>query len=368
VALEGRGFLNSPAFSGQKAHAGALSAQPEFYQAWESGGSLLIVPFLRLDSADAERSHFDLREFFYLHVFGNFELSIGVRKIFWGTTESQHLVDIINQTDLVESLDGEEKLGQPMILLSLSKDWGVLDVFLLPYFRERTFPGRRGRLRSNPEIETEAARFESEAKTHHLDWALRYAKTFGNLDLGLSYFNGTGRAPTFLPLQGRDGKLQLIPFYEQIHQTGLDLSWVQEAWLWKLEAIRRTGQGDSFSATTAGFEYTISGIMDSQSDLGLISEWLYDNRGNQATTPFQNDLMAGARLALNDIASTEFLLGLITDLESGARLVSLESSRRLGESWKMEIEAFLFAQAEEGDRLKSFESDDFFQLSLAYYF
>jgi len=54
---------------------------------------------------------------------------------FWGVTEFQHLVDIINQTDLVENIDTEDKLGQPMINLALINDWGTVDLFIMPYFR-----------------------------------------------------------------------------------------------------------------------------------------------------------------------------------------------------------------------------------------
>lgn len=368
VAVEGRFFPNDPAFSGQRAQSGSLSAQPEFYHAWETGGSLTFVPFFRIDSADSERSHFDLREFFYLHVFDNFELGLGIRKVFWGVTESQHLVDIVNQTDLVELPDGEEKLGQPMLNLSVPTDWGTVDLFLLPYFRERTFPGHRGRLRANPAVETGHVRFESGAKAHHLDLAMRYSHTLGAWDVGLSHFKGTGREPTFLPGRTTDGRPVLIPLYEQIDQSGLDVAWVREAWLWKLEAIYRTGQGQSFFAATGGFEYTLSGIAETPSDLGLIMEWLYDERGEKATSPFQNDLMAGVRLALNDIASTEFLFGTIKDLESDGLLLTLEGGRRLGEAWKLEVELFLFTQIAEKDLLKSQEDDDFLQITLAYYF
>ena len=90
----------------------------------------------------------------WLKVFDESELRVGLRKVFWGVTESQHLVDIINQTDLVESLDGEEKLGQPMINYALINDWGTLDLYLLPYFRERTFSGINGRLRSSLYVDT----------------------------------------------------------------------------------------------------------------------------------------------------------------------------------------------------------------------
>ena len=64
----------------------------------------------------------------------DWSLSIGLGKVFWGVTEFNHLVDVINQTDLVEGIDGEAKLGQPKINLSLINHWGALDFFVLPGF------------------------------------------------------------------------------------------------------------------------------------------------------------------------------------------------------------------------------------------
>jgi len=39
----------------------------------------------------------------------------------------QHLVDVINQTDLVEDIDGEEKLSQLMLNFSSVHKWGIVD-------------------------------------------------------------------------------------------------------------------------------------------------------------------------------------------------------------------------------------------------
>ncbi len=73
---------------------------------------------------------------------------VGLSKVFWGAAEFVHLADIINQTDGVEGFDGEEKLGQPMLRLSLFLDRGTVNAFILPWFRERTFPGKKDRLRT----------------------------------------------------------------------------------------------------------------------------------------------------------------------------------------------------------------------------
>ena len=75
--------------------------------------------------------------------------------------ESRHRVDYINQTDGVEDVDGEDKLGQPMLNLGLQRDWGDLNFFYLPYFRERTFPGTKGRLRAPLVVDTDRARYEA---------------------------------------------------------------------------------------------------------------------------------------------------------------------------------------------------------------
>jgi hypothetical protein len=368
LAAEGRLFPEKPLFDGQKSRSVSLAAEPEFYHAWEGGSSFTAVPFLRLDSADSERSHFDLRELFFLWVRDEFEVGLGIRKVFWGVTESQHLVDIINQTDLVEYPDGEDKLGQPMASFSAALEWGTVDLYVMPYFRERTFPGKNGRLRSAWVVDTDRAGYENGLKERHPDVAARYSRTIGDWDIGLSHFRGTGREPTLLPGTDDSGEPVLIPFYVQITQTGLDLSWVAGEWLWKLESIYRTGQEDPFFAWTGGFEYTFVGILGSRMDLGVIGEWLHDTRGRGATTDFENDVMTGLRLAVNDPASTEILIGLIQDLDTPARLVSVEAGRRIGESFKLEVEGVAFAGLKRNDNLYSLRNDDFVQVTLAYYY
>ena len=76
--------------------------------------SIKFVGFARLDQYDDRRTHADIRELYWQTYNNNWEFSFGFKKVFWGKTESVHLVDIINQTDAVESFDGEAKLGEFM--------------------------------------------------------------------------------------------------------------------------------------------------------------------------------------------------------------------------------------------------------------
>ncbi len=371
IAGELRYFPESPLSTEQFNGANfALSAQPQYYHEWDDGDqSFTFVPFLRVDQHDSERSHFDIRELTWLKAAktGNWELRLGIRKVFWGVTESQHLVDIINQTDLVEHIDGEQKLGQPMINLALINDWGTLDLFILPGFRERTFPGRKGRLLANGiPVDTDQVRYESGAKDKHVDWAVRWAQMFGDWDIGLSHFSGTGREPRFVPGRDTKGRFVFIPFYEQIEQTGLDLQLTQEAMLWKLEMISRKDRQERFTALTGGFEYTF--VRDSGAEIGLLTEYLFDDRHDNATNPFEDDMMLGLRLTLNDEQSTELLAGGIFDLDSSGSYYLLEASRRLGESWKLSLNAYIYSNIPYDDLSYGFRNEDFVQLELAWYF
>lgn len=369
VALEWRDFLHEPQGSEQQGSNAALSFQPEYYRAWNNGQQAFrFTPFLRLDAADPERSHLDLRELSWTYVSEDWELVAGVSKVYWGVAESLHLVDIINQTDLVESPDGEEKLGQPMLKLTLVNDWGDLDLFVLPGFRERSFPGRRGRLRTQIPVTSAVADYASAAGRDHIDVAARWRKSLGDWDIGLSHFSGTTREPVFRAGTDSAGRAVLIPVYDTIDQTGLDVQATKGDWLWKLEAISRSGQGPRYAAAVGGFEYTLYGIFDSGADLGLLTEYLYDERGDRATTPFEDDLFVGARLAMNDVASSEVLAGVITDLSNGSQVFNVEASRRFGQHWKLNLEARLFANISAEDLLAAQRDDDYLQLELAYYF
>ena len=369
ISVEGRFFPSEPLYPDQKRNNGSIALAPEFYHEWASGSSIIFVPFFRLDSADSERTHFDIRELNFLLVGSPWELRLGISKVFWGVTEFVHLVDIINQTDLVEDIRAEDKLGQPMVQLSIPTDWGVFDFFVLPYFRERTFPGPDGRLRTSIVVDTDSPLYESSAEENHVDFALRYSKIFASGDLGLYYFKGTGRDPLFIPSIKPDGQPVLLPYYQLIDQAGMDLQLVTGNWLWKLEALYQDNDINSYFAATGGFEYTFFGIGESMMDLGVIAEYAYDDRDDEANTPFDNDLFGGLRLAVNDAAGTGLLLGLSYDLDGKGNVLQFEASRRLGESFTISLEGWAFFNTEPEDYfLYDIRDDDFLRLQIFYYF
>jgi hypothetical protein len=373
IGIETRIFPASAADPQQGSESFSAVLEPEWFRQWNEGNdSINIKAFYRHDSLDKERSHGDFRELYWQHVGDYWELSLGINTIFWGVTESQHLVDIINQTDFVEAADGEDKLGQPMLHLTLIRDWGVVDAFVLPSFRPRQFAGAKGRLRSIPLTENTHEQYQSDKGDDHIDFALRWSHYLGDWSLGLSWFQGTSREPLYNVAMSDDAVV-LKTFYPLISQSGVDVQYISGDWLWKLEAIYRRGLANSpapdLAASTTGFEYTSTSINNSYADLGFLMEYSYDSRDNLDASAFQNELFIGSRLALNDIASTAVLFGIIQDLdETASRSAFIEASTRMGDGTRISVEIYHFHSQSIQDPLYSIRRDSYIEFALAYYF
>lgn len=368
IGLEARVFQHEALNPAQGDGGLSLYAAPEYSIDWDAGDQrFLLAPFARLDSADSERSHFDVREFYWRKSFASAELSIGLRKVFWGVTESRHLVDIINQTDFVENLDTEDKLGQPMLSLRLVRDWGNLEFFLMPFFRERTFAGVEGRPRISIVVDADRPVYESGAEDRHLDWALRWSHYIGDFDIGLAHFSGTARDPRLVPELSLTGPPLLRPYYDQLAQTSLDVQVTRGSWLWKLELATGRQLDRTFTAAVGGFEYTLYGLFEGPMDLGLIGEYQFDDRGRTAT-PFQDDVALGGRLAFNDVQSSELLLVTGIDVDNKGRFTSIEGSRRFGQNWKGSLEIRIIGNVPPDDPFADLRDDDYLELSLARFF
>ncbi len=369
IELETRGFPRAPLYDGQLHNNLSLRFQPELYMAWDVGrATFTFEPFVRLDLADGRRTHVDIREFTFVRAWSAIELRVGIAKVFWGVTESQHLVDVINQTDLVENLDGEDKLGQPMVNLSFIRPWGVIDLFVLPWFRQRTFAGQGGRLRFPITVDNDQAVFESSAGRQHVDWAIRWSHAVGSWDLGVSHFSGTGRVPRLEPGMNSASEPILIPHYDQTDQTGVDVQYTVDSWLWKFEGISRTGIDERLWALTAGLEYTLYGVFDGLADVGLLAEYLWDSRENSLAPPFDDDIAGGFRFAFNDTQSSQLLAVAVIDRGGSGSFVSIEGNRRVGDSWTVGLESRGFVGVQSSDPLYALRRDVYVGVTVTRYF
>jgi hypothetical protein len=341
---------------GQSQFTGSLALQSEAHHQINTQQQAQVKVFARWDEQDSHRSSIDVQEALWTYAKQQWQVRAGVGQVFWGVTEGQHLVDIVNQRNYLESIDGDIKLGQPLVNVSFEQEQHLLDVYALPYFREQPFASNDGRLRL-PWVVEDEARYESGAKNKHIDAALRYQFNAQGLRLGLSAFSGTSREPLlqanidptklsytgFVPTGFVAGyQPTLITYYPVIQQLGLDVQYIMGDWLWKLETIQRHGMGNVYITSDVGFEYTQVGAFGSVIDVGWLAEYLHDSRNNNATHSFEHDVLLGWRLAFNDTRSSELLTGVVIDIHSHEQAWKIKGSTRLYDNAKLSLEGRFF--------------------------
>ena len=328
----------------------------------ERDAKITISAIARYDEKDSERRYIDFQKLKYEQYFENYTFKIGNEIIFWGVNESFNIIDIINQSNLAEDMTGTKKLGQPLLSLAYDNNYGTIDLYLMPYFIERQFPSKNGRPRLALEVDQDSITYESSSKEQKLDFALRYSMVYDDYDIGIAHFHGNNRAPQ---LNINPSTLKFNPHYTILSQTSLDIQATKGAWLYKLEALSAKDGNERHLGVAGGFEYTFYGIKDSQSDLGLVIEYSFDDRNSY---PFNNDSVAALRWTKNDINSTSLLAGMFIDMRGNSNRFIAEYEQRINNNVKLFIDATFNGSIDSQDFTYAFEEDSVFSIKLARYF
>lgn len=397
--------------------------QPRFdWHSEQQNQRIRIEPFLRGSTPDGNRTHADLREAYYQFSGQQWQLKAGVSTVFWGVTESQHLVDVINQADIVESPIGKEKLGQPMLTLGFEQAFGNIDFYLLPYFRAKEFASERERFRIaagvdiNPDssplpgfdlqakYHDKKAYYQSNRKENHIDSAIRWSHYIDNFDFAVSLFNGTSREaiPVLYDISLADDSLtgKFASWYEQTTRLGLEAQYLHYEWAFKLEGAYHHQNSGNYIAAVTGFEYTFSDVGKNGSDIGLLVEYLWHNRDDISIrkptkqvldrdlfdfldgldlfdsykipydylTPFDNDIFLGTRFSLNNVAGTQFLAGVIVDADDQTVLASFEGSTRVGDSVRLAMNIYFSKAQDKTSTFYPFRRDNMLELKANWFF
>ena len=342
---------------------------------------------LRADDLDDHRTALDVRELYISYASHSLQVSAGLRRVFWGVTEFVHLVDVINQVDLADNLDSEDRLGQPMLQVELAEGEWAVQGYLLPGLRERRFAGAKGRLPGGLPLRGDSSLAPS-LHGENLSLALRGEWHGRGIDIGVAHFSGAGREPRFDLAPGPDMLPRLRPRYEHVEQSSVDAQWLSGDWAWKLEAYSSTGQGNRYSAAAAGLERTFVGPFSellpessglARADLGVVLEFLYDQRDSRAPVGhYEHDVALGLRVAANDAADTNMLLGFVQDVHVDEHTLSVEASTRLAARVTLELEARAFggqsrrptlnALSDPANKTGFLDPDDYIQLELTAFF
>ncbi|AOE62194.1 hypothetical protein QZH45_25260 [Pseudomonas corrugata] len=272
-----------------------------------------------LDRYDAA----DLRELSLSYRPGPWQLGVGLSRVFWGVTESRHLVDVVNQVDLRFDPDGDARLSQPMASVGYRGLGRNVTLYALPCYRERPDAlifGEHGA--QDPAYEQ--AIFTPLRCSGQTDFAVRATQVAGPADIGLSYFRGHSREP-----YAGHSPASSDPTYPEVNRFAVDTQVTLGAWLLKLEALLQDSEHGIDRASVSGFEYTWVSAFNGASDLSLLYEHLTDTRCDSVIASCGE--MLGIRWIANDVADTNLLVSSVRDRQNGLWGLKVQGSRRIDE-------------------------------------
>ena len=365
VEFKASSYFENPSYSEQNKNFGEFQIEPSLFI--EQGSiHTLIQPRLRIGDTGASRA--DLREAHISFRANAMDIRIGSLLEFWGKTESYNPSDIINSYDYTSGLADSQKLGAPALKLSSDLNDGYLSLLLLPFFVENAYPGLSSRARLQTLVSNDTASYTNDASRNDNSYALRYEGYQGDLDYGLSFFDGITREPYFT--LGPDGSL--VPEYFPIEQIGADVQYLLGDAALKTEIVRRTGQYNAnvvvedYIAGVFGSEHNIYGVFDSAYDLILVGELIADSRGKDSHTIFQRDFAFGGTLLLNNMEDSQFTLFNIRDLSYNSLLTRFSYSTRLNNVFTIKSNLNLYSRFEKDTGQAALAQDSNASITLSY--
>ena len=356
--------------------------------------------FGRADVVDTERSVLILEEG-WAELRGDWgRLRVGADVVNWSATEAFHPADVINARNVDSNFERPEKLGEPMVALSINVGNGSLTGYGMPFYTESILPTPHSRLSFAPGLPERPGRLQlnSAGNLTSGDFggqgALLASQTFGSADIAVHVIHHLDRTqPVYVP--PALALLGSVPYgavlYQTVTQSGLTYQQALGGLLTKLEfAYRYFHRPTDYHARLVGalderdhaqlalgFEYTVNHpagldstfLLEGQSYLGP-----QDYQQRRALGLFQNDVLLGYRLAFNDIHNRSLMLLAIGDVENPGELVaSLSYAQRLSDVWGISGSArLLHAPSPDPTRmptgLEALRRADQLNLSLTRYF
>ncbi len=356
----------------------ALVAEIETKIMLFENANVLIKPYLRYDPVNDNRNSAQIKEFDFEYRNNNNYLNIGQRILGWSTTEAVNVLpiviaDIINQRDYDADADGQQKLGRPAVTVSHLNENILLQLHYFPYFTASAYGDIESResfasgqfdINENPIYAGENAEREKSA-------ALRIELQSQNSNLSGFIYQGYANTNKFV---FSDATL-LTPAYDLQRIYGFTSQSTTDNWIFKseltyhetLESAGPANNKDNFLTGILGAEYTVV-LYESDADVALFSEYIYDQRGKKPyASPFANDLFGGIRWSLNNQQSTVVTVGIVKDLDDSTYIVHINYTRRLFDNMSLDLTLRHYAPDEE-NILSALENDSLIKLGIKYHF
>lgn len=373
LGLDNRIFPSeSPYSSNNYPYNFNIFIKPEYQLFWnDEAHSFVMKPDLRYDQHDKTRTEWDLDDFYWSYFTEPISIKVGRSIEYWGVTESQQLVNIINQINLAENLYGDSRLGQGMLKLTVLHGRGEWSFYILPEFRPRLFPDVEGRPSSAIPIVSDSNKitYEAKEKDRHIDFATRLTSFIADHEFAFSIFKGTSREPELIPVVGPNMNPAFVPYYTQLTQFGLEWQSTLDSLLLKMELVQRYKSDEQYLAGTLGEEYTFFDVIETGLDVGVFLEYLFDRHDhNREYINAQNDIFYGLRIAGNDESDSTAIGGVSFDLDDSTSFCRLQFSTRLFGSTRLSADATLILKVAKENVIYQNRKDGFLNLKLETFF
>jgi hypothetical protein len=359
-------------------HSGSLSLVTELE--WNKPLSDLFnfraKPLLRYDPEDSDRNSAQLKEFELQYASEKHFWDMGQTVLSWSTTESVNVLpvivaDIVNRRDYVADADGQQKLGRPLIGYKFLEDDYSFQVIYFPYFVEDKF----GNIHSRESFTqgmlniSETPLYAGKDKEQEPSAAVRFEFAYANTNLAGFYYQGYSATQQFVAVSTNT----LAPVYDLEKISGLTSETVTDNWLLKSELSYHHVVDQRFASdrrspyltAILGTEYTLV-MYESDADVAIFSEYIFDERQESDASPFENDLFLGARWSLNDQQSTVITGGVVRDLDDHSAVAHFNFNRRILSDFSVDL-TFRYYAPDSSTNLDPLRKDSLIKLIFKYH-
>ena len=333
------------------------------------------------DGKDKTRDNLTIEDLFFTYYLKKDEsasLSAGYKIFNWSATEAFHPADILNSQNYDSNIEALDKIGELNIDTSFKTPYGNFSLLYLPYAQSPKYPQQRSRLGASVNLSRPVwvtKKNETDLQNWHHQGALKYSNSIGAGDLSL---HAVYHLNTVNPIVGKrivyenilmfslPVGVEFTPYYFRALQIGGTYQYALDGgWLIKTEAAYRDFLDDEVIIQTlkgnqspqdhgivaVGTEYGFSMQNGGESNIVLEFQTLVgpNKLSRSELSVFQNDIMLGYRLALNDTLGREFFASLIRDIErQNETLYNFNYTQRLNDNWKIKTGFRVFDAPKKG--------------------
>ncbi len=330
IGFEAQKFIHD--ISNKRDNSLAFYLETEFKKKFYSSEIVVKIKGM-FDKDDKNRRYVDFNDLYYLYNFENSDILIGRTTLFWGALEFYNISDVFNSKDFLDDLfDYSSKLGSWNIAYTRYFENSEISIITKLYEERQKMQDLKSinyffLLPYDDDLITQKDRFRPTI-------FLKYSG-FGDeiqIDYSFIYQNGYDNQRYMIV---QNGKLRQNAYL--VNKLLGFLTLVIDDTIYKAEAAFAKSDDKKVSDYVqfgVGIEHTLYGIWDKK-DLGLLLEYYRYESDQKIQNFFENDLVIGTRILINDVASSSILAGLDIDLENKEKIFILKYDTRVFDSYKL---------------------------------